>query len=138
MKNLLDKAIQIAVNSHSGQTSDNGEPYILHPMRMMLQFDIEEERIVAILHDTIEKTHVDYGFLKDAGFCEEVLFAVDSLTRKPDENYDNYIQRVSKNKLATKIKVIDLLDNISSLRREPKRMNASNYLKYQKALEYLK
>ena len=138
MKNLLDKAIQIAVNSHSGQTSDNGEPYILHPMRMMLQFDIEEERIVAILHDTIEKTHVDYGFLKDAGFCEEVLFAVDSLTRKPDENYDNYIQRVSKNKLATKIKVIDLLDNISSLRREPKKINASNYLKYQKALEYLK
>ncbi len=138
MKNLLDKAIQIAVNAHSGQTSDNGEPYILHPMRMMLQFDIEEERIVAILHDTIEKTHVDYGFLKDAGFCEEVLFAVDSLTRKPDENYDNYIQRVSKNKLATKIKVIDLLDNISSLRREPKKMNASNYLKYQKALEYLK
>jgi len=138
LKNLLDKAIQIAVNSHSGQTSDNGEPYILHPMRMMLQFDIEEERIVAILHDTIEKTHVDYGFLKDAGFCEEVLFAVDSLTRKPDENYDNYIQRVSKNKLATKIKVIDLLDNISSLRRESKKMNASNYLKYQKALEYLK
>ncbi len=138
MKNLLDKAIQIAVNAHSGQTSDNGEPYILHPMRMMLQFDIEEERIVAILHDTIEKTHVDYGFLKDAGFCEEVLFAVDSLTRKPDENYDNYIHRVSKNKLATKIKVIDLLDNISSLRREPKKMNASNYLKYQKALEYLK
>tara|TARA_B100000424_G_scaffold33716_1_gene22851 strand:- start:260 stop:676 length:417 start_codon:yes stop_codon:yes gene_type:complete len=138
LKNLLDKAIQIAVNAHSGQTSDNGEPYILHPMRMMLQFDIEEERIVAILHDTIEKTHVDYGFLKDAGFCEEVLFAVDSLTRKPDENYDNYIHRVSKNKLATKIKVIDLLDNISSLRREPKKMNASNYLKYQKALEYLK
>ena len=138
MKNLLDKAIQIAVNSHSGQTSDNGEPYILHPMRMMLQFDIEEERIVAILHDTIEKTHVDYGFLKDAGFCEEVLSAVDSLTRKPDENYDNYIHRVSKNKLATKIKVIDLLDNISSLRRESKKMNASNYLKYQKALEYLK
>ena len=138
MKNLLDKAIQIAVNSHSGQTSDNGEPYILHPMRMMLQFDIEEERIVAILHDTIEKTHVDYGFLKDAGFSEEVLFAVDSLTRKPDENYDNYIQRVSKNKLATKIKVIDLLDNISSLRRESKKMNASNYLKYQKALECLK
>ena len=138
MKNLLDKAIQIAVNSHSGQTSDNGEPYILHPMRMMLQFDIEEERIVAILHDIIEKTHVDYRFLKDAGFSEEVLFAVDSLTRKPDENYDNYIQRVSKNKLATKIKVIDLLDNISSLRREPKKINASNYLKYQKALEYLK
>ena len=138
MKNFLDKAIQIAVDSHSGQTSDNGEPYILHPLRMMLQFDIEEERIVAILHDTIEKTYVDYGFLKDAGFSEEVLFAVDSLTRKPDENYDNYIQRVSKNKLATKIKVIDLRDNISSLSLEPRKMNSSNYFKYQKALEYLK
>ena len=131
-------AIKIAVDSHSGQTSNNGEPYILHPMRIMLQFETEKERVVAILHDTIEKTQVDYGYLKDAGFSEEILSAVDSLTRKPDEDYNNYIHRVSKNKLATKIKVIDLRDNISSLGREPKKMNSSNYSKYQKALEYLK
>ena len=131
-------AIKIAVDSHSGQTSNNGEPYILHPMRMMFQFETEKERIVAILHDTIEKTQVDYGYLKDAGFSEEILSAVDSLTRKPDEDYNNYIHRVSKNKLATKIKVIDLRDNISSLGREPNKMNSSNYSKYQKALEYLK
>ena len=131
-------AIKIAVDSHSGQTSNNGEPYILHPMRMMFQFETEKERIVAILHDTIEKTQVDYGYLKDAGFSEEILSAVNSLTRKPDEDYNNYIHRVSKNKLATKIKVIDLRDNISSLGRGPKKMNSSNYSKYQKALEYLK
>ena len=131
-------AIKIAVDSHSGQTSNNGEPYILHPMRMMFQFETEKERIVAILHDTIEKTQVDYSYLKDAGFSEEILSAIDSLTRKPDEDYNNYIHRVSKNKLATKIKVIDLRDNISSLGREPNKMNSSNYSKYQKALEYLK
>ena len=138
MKNLLDKAIKIAVDSHSGQTSKNGDPYILHPLRMMFQLDMIEEKIVAVLHDTIEKTQVDYGYLKDAGFSEEILFAVDSLSRRPDEDYDYYIHRVSKNKLATKVKVIDLNDNISSLAREPKKMNSNNYLKFQKALEYLK
>ena len=138
MKNLLDKAIKIAVDSHSGQTSKNGDPYILHPLRMMFQLDMVEEKIVAVLHDTIEKTQVDYGYLEDAGFSEEILFAVDSLSRRPDEDYDYYIHRVSKNKLATKVKVIDLNDNISSQAREPKKMNSNNYLKYQKALEYLK
>ena len=138
MKNLLDKAIKIAVDSHSGQTSNNGEPYILHPLRMMFQLDTSEEKIVAVLHDTIEKTDVDLNYLKDTGFSEQILFAVDSLSRRPDEDYDYYIQRVSKNKLATKVKVIDLHDNISSLGHEPKKMNSNNYLKYQKALENLK
>ena len=138
MKNLLDKAIKIAVDAHSGQTGNNGDPYILHPLRMMFQLDTTVEKIVAVLHDTIEKTQVDYGYLVDAGFSEEILFAVDSLSRRPDEDYDYYIQRVSKNKLATKVKVIDLHDNISSLGHEPKKMNSNNYLKYQKALKYLK
>ena len=138
MKNLLDKAIKIAVDSHSGQTGKNGDPYILHPLRMMFQLDTTEEKIVAVLHDTIEKTDVDLNYLKVTGFSEQILFAVDSLSRRPDEDYDNYIQRVSKNKLATKVKVIDLNDNISSLRRESKKMNSNNYQKYQKALDYLK
>ena len=138
MKNLLDKAIKIAVDAHSGQTGKNGDPYILHPLRMMFQLDTTVEKIVAVLHDTIEKTQVDYAYLVDAGFSEEILFAVDSLSRRPDEDYYYYIHRVSKNKLATKVKVIDLNDNISSLAREPKKMNSNNYLKYQKALEYLK
>ena len=138
MENLLDKAIKIAVDSHYCQTSKNGEPYILHPLRMMFKLDTTEEKIVAVLHDTIEKTQVDYGYLEDAGFSEEILFAIDSLSRRPDEDYDSYIQRVSKNQLATKVKIIDLHDNISSLAREPKKINSNNYLKYQKALEYLK
>ena len=137
MENLLDKAIKIAVDSHSGQTGNNGDPYILHPLRMMFQLDTTEEKIVAVLHDTIEKTQVDYGYLEDAGFSEEILFAIDSLSRRPDEDYDIYIQRVSKNQLATKVKIIDLHDNISSSGLKPKKMNSNDNLKYQRALEYL-
>ena len=137
MKNLLDKAIKIAVDSHTGQTGKNGDPYILHPLRMMFQFDTTEEKIVAVLHDTIEKTQVDYGYLKDAGFSDEILFAIDSLSRRQDEDYDSYIQRVSKNQLATKVKIIDLHDNICSLGLKPKKMNSNDNLKYHRALEYL-
>ena len=137
MENLLDKAIKIAVDSHSGQTGKNGDPYILHPLRMMFQLDTTEEKIVAVLHDTIEKTQVDYGYLEDAGFSEEILFAIDSLSRRPDEDYDSYIQRVSKNQLATKVKIIDLHDNISSLGIKSNKMNSNDNLKYHRALELL-
>ncbi len=34
---MLERAIQIAVNAHMGQTDRGGEPYILHPMRVMLE-----------------------------------------------------------------------------------------------------
>ncbi len=59
-----------------------------------------------------EEAQVDYCYLEDAGFSEEILFAIDSLSRRPDEDYDSYIHRVSKNQLATKVKIIDLHDNI--------------------------
>ena len=62
---------------------------------MMFQLDTTEEKIVAVLHDTIEKTQVDYGYLEDAGFSEEILFAIDSLSRR-DEDYDSYFKGLQK------------------------------------------
>ena len=116
MKNLLDKAITIAVECHAGQTNTIGEPYILHPLRMMFKADTVEEKIVAILHDVIEKTDMDFKKLHAAGFNHKILSAIDSLSRKADENYDLYLDRVKKNKLAKKIKIIDLNDNLKSVK----------------------
>jgi type II secretory pathway predicted ATPase ExeA len=33
------------------------QPYILHPLRVMLQMQTEHERIAAVLHDVVEDTH---------------------------------------------------------------------------------
>jgi hypothetical protein len=49
--NLIGKAIEIAVSAHSGQVDKAGQPYILHPLRMMLRLDGEAKRIVAVLQE---------------------------------------------------------------------------------------
>ena len=134
MNELLDKAILIAVDSHSGQVNKKGDPYILHPLRMMFKADTIEEKIIAVLHDVIEKTSIDLEYLRSVGFNDIILLAIDALSRKPEENYDQYIDRVSENKMATKIKIIDLDDNISSLELDKSQQKQSNkFLKYQKA-----
>ena len=50
----LEKAIKIAVEAHTGQLDKGGNPYILHPLRVMLSLETEEERIVGVLHDVVE------------------------------------------------------------------------------------
>jgi len=131
---LLDKAISIAVDSHSGQVNDKSEPYVLHPLRMMFKAVTIEEKIIAVLHDVIEKTTIDLEYLRSVGFSDRIVLAIDALSRRPQESYDKYIDRVRKNKLATKVKIIDLNDNISSLNLcEDEGIKSNKFLKYQKA-----
>jgi len=52
----LEDAIAFAVEAHHGQKDKNGQPYILHPLRVMLRLESERERIVGVLHDVIEDT----------------------------------------------------------------------------------
>lgn len=56
MKDLLAHAIALASEAHQHQKDKLGEPYILHPIRVMMRCDTDEERIVAILHDVLEDT----------------------------------------------------------------------------------
>lgn len=50
----LERAIRIAAKAHRGQQDKGGAPYILHPLRLMLQCDRDTDRIVAVLHDVVE------------------------------------------------------------------------------------
>ena len=134
MNKLLDKAISIAVDSHSGQVNDKTEPYVLHPLRMMFKAVTIEEKIIAVLHDVIEKTTIDLEYLRSTGFSDRIVMAIDALSRRPEESYDKYIDRVRENKLATKVKIIDLDDNICSLNLDKSQyIEADTFLKYQKA-----
>ncbi len=45
---LLDTAIQIAAKAHAGAIQKNGQPYILHPLRVMMRVHADDEKIVAI------------------------------------------------------------------------------------------
>ena len=134
----LGKAIELAKQHHKGQTDKAGKPYIEHPLRVMNQVESEEEKIVAVLHDIVEDTDISLNDLRNEGFSEEVVSAVECLTKQDGENYDSYIERISFNPLAVKIKLADLEDN-RDLTRLPEvtDKDLERLEKYDKALEKL-
>lgn len=109
----LQEAIVIAVEAHKGQLRRNGTPYVLHPLRVMLSFEDEARRIVAVLHDVVEDSDWTCARLRSAGFSPECVAAVDALTKREGEPYDEYIDRVLADPLARSVKLADLRDNMT-------------------------
>jgi (p)ppGpp synthase/HD superfamily hydrolase len=113
MENLLERAIEIAARAHSGQQDKAGAPYILHPLRVMLGVDCGFERMAAILHDVAEDCpEWPLDAIADEGFPPIVVLALDALTRREGEAYGDFIERVGKNPVATRVKIADLRDNM--------------------------
>jgi (p)ppGpp synthase/HD superfamily hydrolase len=108
----LDDAILLALQAHHGQQDRAGSPYILHPLRLMVRMRSETERIVAVLHDVVEKTSLTLADLRDAGYSSEVVEAVDHLTRRPGETYQDLVERARSNSLACRVKIADLEDHL--------------------------
>lgn len=112
----LEDAILLAVEAHRGQVDKAGRPYILHALRVMLRLDSDVERISAVLHDVIEDSGYRVDRLREMGYPEEVLRALDCLTRRQQESYTQFIARVKTDPLARRVKIADLEDNLN-LRR---------------------
>ena len=112
----LEDAIALAVQAHRGQVDKAGQPYILHPLRVLFRLESEEERIVAVLHDVIEDTPTTPADLRALGYSEEILQALDCVTNRANETYEAFIERAASNPLARRVKLADLEDNMD-LRR---------------------
>lgn len=135
---LPGRAAMIAAEAHLGQVDKAGEAYILHPMRLAVSAATTEERIVALLHDVIEDSPVTLEQLAREGFAENVLRALAQLTRRPGETYDDFIERVARDRLASRVKLLDLADN-SNLSRlpAPTAEDHARLAKYQRAKQRL-
>ena len=130
---MLEKAIEIAVESHRGQLDKAGKIYILHPMRVMLRGKNETEMIVGILHDTVEDTPVTLDMLHLEGFSQEILDAIDCITKRDGESYGDFIDRVLTNPLATQVKLYDMEDNLNRDRIPyPTEKDEARFAKYEK------
>ncbi len=112
----LERAITIAAQAHQGQTDKAHEPYILHPIRVMLRLSTPDERMAAVLHDVLEDTDWSRTDLEREGFSRAVLDAVEALTRRSDETYEDFLHRVSLNPIALRVKLADLEDNLDASR----------------------
>lgn len=134
----LEDAILFAAQKHRGQRDKGGAPYILHPLRLMARMSTDTERMVAVLHDVVEDCGVTLEDLRGAGYPEAVVAALDRLTRRESESYEEFIARVQPDPLARRVKLADLEDNMD-LRRLPevRDKDVERYQRYLRAWRQL-
>src|SRR5215471_9063502 len=102
---MLERAIAIAVEAHHGQKRRNGSPYILHPLRVMASVETVPEKVVAELHDVVEDTDWTFDRLRGEGFPESLLEALDCVTKREGEPYEEFVKRSASNPLARRVKL---------------------------------
>lgn len=108
----LERAIEIAAKAHAGQIDKAGQPYILHPIRVMLRVPSTDARISAVLHDVVEDSDITIEELRSEGFSERVLAAVDALTKRKGEDRIEAARRAASNKVAREVKLADNAENM--------------------------
>ena len=109
----LKLAIELAISAHNGQfDTHNGRPYIEHPFRVMNAGHTQQEKIAGVLHDVFEDSDLSLTHLRESVFSEEIVDAVESMTKRENESYDDYILLVQKNPIGVRVKMNDLTDNM--------------------------
>lgn len=130
--NLLEKAITVALEAHEGVLDKSGQPYILHPLHLMMQMETEEAQITAVLHDVVEDSDMTLEDLAGLGFPATVIEALALLTHdKESVAYAEYIAGINGNTLARQIKLADLEHNMDS-RRLPVPLSERDWERLQK------
>ncbi len=136
---LISKAIALAASAHDEQLDKGGEPYIFHPIRVMINAEGDENvKCTAVLHDILEDTRLTEDDLRSEGFDEEIITALKLLTRNDGDDYMEYIKRLKPNKIARAVKLADLADNMDMTRiKNPTEQDFKRLEKYKKAKEIL-
>lgn len=131
---LLTKAIQIAVDAHRNQFDKNGAPYIGHPIRVMNMGITMDEKICGVLHDVVEDTFWTFEMLENEGYPQHIIEALKCVSKVSEEEpYGEFIERVKRNKLAIRVKINDLTDNL-----DVKRYNELGIKEIERLKKYLK
>ena len=135
---MIDIALAIARKAHAGQVDKAGVDYIQHPLYVASQVKTEQEKAVALLHDVLEDSDITVADLLAYGLSNKVVTAVQTLTKKKGQSYQDYLEKVKSNNLARVVKLADLKHN-SDLSRL-KTVSNTDYervKKYKNAIRYL-
>ncbi len=140
----LDTAIIIAAKAHAGQVDKAGQPYILHPLRVMqmvlMRYIEHDTATVAVLHDVLEDTGYTMEYLihgVEDGLNKRQTESLHALTHQVGESRRWYIARVKANSMATSIKFCDIEDNQRRLKGLDVETRLRLSTKYYKDLEQL-
>jgi (p)ppGpp synthase/HD superfamily hydrolase len=106
---------------------------------MMNRMDSKKEKIVAVLHDVVEKSEWTLENLRGEGFSEEIVDAVDRLTKRDGEAYATHIERTKTNPLSRCVKLADLEDNMDTKRiTDPSEEDEKRLVRFRDAWSALK
>ena len=108
---MINIALSIAKKAHAGQVDKAGIDYIQHPLYVASQVKTEQEKAVALLHDVLEDSDITAADLLAYGLSNEVVTAVQTLTKKKGQSYQDYLEKVKSNDLARVVKLADLKHN---------------------------
>lgn len=134
----IERAIAIALQAHAGQTDKGGQPYILHPLRVMMAAATPDERVVAVLHDVVEDSDWTLPRLMNAGLTPVQAAALDAVTRRAGESYETFVARAGADALGRRVKMLDLRDNCDLTRiPAPGGADAERRARYRRALAML-
>lgn len=101
-------------DAHSGQKFKRAAgQFDQHPLHVGNQFPDDPLCAAAgYLHDVIENTNFTIDHLREMGFDERVVHAVDLLTFKKDQLYLDYIMALAHDTIARKVKMADIRHNL--------------------------
>lgn len=136
---LTRQAMNIANAAHLGQIDRGRFPYIFHPIHVAEQMDDEYSCAAALLHDVMEDSYYTIEKLENNLFPEPVLLAVDILTHRKQDSYEQYIKKIATNPIARKVKIADLKHNmgLDRLLKKPTEKDLKRIEKYTEALHFL-
>ena len=118
-KGALGRAVVLAITAHAGQYDKAGKPYINHPLEVASYGDDVDSKIVGFLHDVLEDSEFNQFDLREAKIPTHCIDAIRCLTKPKSRNrskephlyLDRYLEAVSKNPLAAKVKLMDYVSN---------------------------
>ena len=136
---VLELAIAIAAKVHAGKVDKVGAPYILHPRRVMLKMETSEEQMAAVLRDVVEDSDTTLDDLRNEGLADAVVDAVDAVTIRSGEFYDEFVRRAALKPIGRRVKLADLEDNRDRSRiANPTEENDGRLAKYKRAIHSIR
>ena len=124
---------------HVGDYDKGGTSYRLHPEEVAAASDDPTFKAVAYLHDTVEDhpDSISIDFIRGF-FDDEIADAVDAISKRDEEKYWDYIDRVKQCELARRVKIADLKHNMRADRLKDGDKGFDSLMRrYEKALSIL-
>lgn len=130
--NKLEKIIEFVKEKHKNQKRKDGKPYFTHLEAVAKNIEgfkslitkwgfesfYEDIVIAAYSHDLIEDQGVTEEELKQNGFSDLSIKLIQTVSRKEEETYYDFIKRITRSEykmLSSLIKLADLQHNMRDL-----------------------